>query len=308
MYLLRGIVVSLAAFFLVYVVLSGILVCVWRMWGRKFSIQSAPSLYGIRLVPLIFACGLVALFTVPSFLYLEPYFPGEKIGARAFVLAVAGAGVLLAGLLNGASALVRTSKLLRVCLAHSCRRETSHRIRACEVPEKDPVLFVAGVWRPKLVVSSGTLALLDADEIQAAVQHEMAHVNRGDNWKKLLLQFCALPGLGSLEREWLRAAEEAADDAAAADPGAALALASALIKMARVSSRRQAPELGMTLVPQNGASVSARVQRLLSGTRSRPRNNRILWWTLLASAALAVSVNYAWVLMQVHEVTELLLR
>lgn len=308
MYLLRGAVVSLAIFFLIYASLSLILVIVWRTLGRKYSIQSAAILYGIRLLPLIGACGLVALFTVPSFLHLEPYVTDERIGAGVFAMAAAGGTVLLAGFLNCARAWVSTSSFVTRWLARSRRLERTDGIDAYEVRDENPVLFVAGVWHPKLLVSSGAVALLDADEIQAAIQHEVAHANRSDNLKKLVLQFCALPWLDSLEREWVKATEVAADDAAANDEGTALDLASALIKMTRASSPTRTPELGMTLVPQNGASVSARVQRLMSGRRSTPRNNQVLWWVLLASAAIAGSVHYAWALTQMHGVTELLLR
>ncbi len=118
----------------------------------------------------------------------------------------------------------------------------------------------------------------------------------------------ALPWFDSLEREWVRATEVAADGAAANDEKTALDLASALIKMTQASSRTRTPELGMTLLPHNGACVTARVQRLLSGRRSTHRNNRVLWWVLLAAAVLTVSVHYARALTQMHEVTELLLR
>jgi Zn-dependent protease with chaperone function len=197
---------------------------------------------------------------------------------------------------------------MNASLARARRLEATHGVRTYEVLDENLALFVAGVWRPKLLVSSGAMALLDAGEIRAALQHELAHVKRGDNLKKLVLRFCALPGLGSLEREWLKATEEEADDTAARDEGTALDLASALIKMTRASSLRGAPPLGMALVPENGASVSARVERLLAAERPAGKNHRVLAWAILASAALAVSLNYAWVLVQMHEITEALLR
>ena len=308
MYLLRGTVISLAAFFLAYAFLSVILVSVWRTRGRKHSIQSAGILFGIRVLPLLGACGLVAFFTVRSFLFLEPYLTDEKIGVGALGLAAAGATVIFIGVFNCIRAWLRTSKFMTACMARSRRLETTAGICAYEVLDAVPVLFVAGVRRPKLLVSSGAVALLDADEIRAAIQHEVAHANRGDNLKKLVLQFSALPGLGSLDREWVRATEVAADDAAANDEETALNLASALIKMTRASSWTRTPELGMTLLPHNGASVTARVQRLLAERRSIHRNNRVLWWGLLAAAVVAVCVHYAQALTQMHEVTELLLR
>ncbi|HXN21426.1 MAG TPA: M56 family metallopeptidase [Candidatus Dormibacteraeota bacterium] len=308
MYLLRGTVISLAAFFLVYAFLSLIVAFVWRALRRMHSIQSADLLYGIRVLPLIGASGLVAFFTVPSFLYLEPYLTEERIGVGALGMAAAGATVIFSGVLNSARAWLRTSRFMTACLARSRRLETAKGICTYEMLDEDPVLFLAGVWRPKLVVSSGAVALLDADEIQAAMQHEVAHAKRGDNLKKLVLQLCALPWFDSLEREWVRATEVAADGAAANDEETAVNLASALIKITQFSSRTTTPELGMTLLPRNGASVTARVQRLMSGSGSTQKNSRVLWWVVLAATALAVTVHYARALSEMHGVTELLLR
>ncbi len=308
MYLLRGIVVSLAAFFLVYAALSGILVCAWRKLAAKRAVRSASVLYGMRMLPLAAACGLVVLFTVPSFVTLEPRSIEEKTGMIAFALAGAGAMVFLVGIWRSARAWLGTSRTLAACLKSARELDTRNGIRAYEVQDVGAVLFVAGVWRPRLVVSSRTMELLDADEMQSAIQHELAHVTHRDNLKKVTLRLCALPWLDSLEREWLRAAEEAADAAAARDGKTALHLASALIKMTRAPVRMTAPELAMGLVPPNDASISARVQRLLSGKRDACGNHRVLWWVSIASAALAVSINYAWALMQMHEITELLVR
>ena len=44
MFLLRGTVATLAAFFLAYAALSGILVCVWRMAEKRQAIRSAAAL------------------------------------------------------------------------------------------------------------------------------------------------------------------------------------------------------------------------------------------------------------------------
>jgi Zn-dependent protease with chaperone function len=308
MYLLRGVVVSLAVFFLVYAALSGVLVCVWRKLGRNLSALGATTLYGIRVLPLMGAGGLLALFTLPSFLYLEPYFTDERIGVGAFAMAAAGAMVLLTGFFNSARAWVRTSRFLSVCLSRSRRLEPANGTCTYEVQDEDPLILVAGAWRPTLLVSTGAVALLDAGEIHAAIQHELAHVQRRDNLKKLVLRFCALPWLAALDREWLKATEEAADDAATQDEATALDLASALIKMAQAPSRGGTPELGMALVPPNRASVSARVQRLLSERCPAHCNNRLLWWVLLTSAVLAASAHYAWALVQMHEATEFLVR
>ncbi len=308
MYLLRGVVISLGAFFLVYLGLSTLLIFAWRMFSRKYSRQGAEILYGMRVLPLIGASVVVALFTLPSFLYLEPGLAQERIGIAAFAIAASGAAVLAVGFLNSARAWLNTSRLITSCLEHSRPLETATRTRVYEVPNDEPLLFVAGLWSPKVLVSTSVLVLLDLDEIDAAIRHEIAHVNRWDNIKKMVLRFSSFPLLGSLECEWLKAAEIAADDAAARNEETALSLASALVKMARASTQMKTPELGMTLLPQNGGSVRVRVERLLSGRRSDQGNGRFIWCALLLSAAVFVSMNYLWFLVQTHELTELLIR
>jgi len=145
-----------------------------------------------------------------------------------------------------------------------------------------------------------------------AIRHEMAHVRGRDNLKKMVLRFYAFPFFSSLEREWLMAVEMAADDAAVTDERTALDLASALIKIARASAGTMAPELAMSLVPEKGARLSVRIQRLLSWQRPvsarRPYLNLRKIVALGGLAAVLIALNYSWVLAQMHEFTELLVR
>ncbi len=175
------------------------------------------------------------------------------------------------------------------------------------VPGEELLFFVGGLWRPRILISTGAIALLSADELHASIQHELVHVRRRDNLKKLLLQFCALPPLVSLDREWLKAAELAADDEAGTDDVTALSLASALVRMTRAASRAKAPELGMALFSQN-ASLDTRVQRLLAGRSSTRRSNRVLFWALLAAVGFVVGANFSSALAGAHQLTEFLMR
>lgn len=307
-YLLRGLVVSLGVFFLAYIALSGIIACVWRVLGKKGAALSATALYGIRILPLLAAGALVALFTVPSFLYLEPGLTDERIGSCALALAIGGALVLVAGGIDAVRAWWKTSRFVASCLEQARRLEMPAGIPAYEVLSGAPTLCVSGVWRPKLLVSSAAVALLDSVEIEAAIRHEVAHVHRKDNLKKLALRLCPFPALASLEREWLRAAEMAADDEATCHERTALDLASALLKLACASAPARTPELGMTLIPENGAPLSARVERLLAWKPSRQRGRQHIRWALLVGALAGVGLNYGWALAQMHEFTELLVR
>jgi hypothetical protein len=308
MYLLRGAVVSLGVFFLAYVLLSGIIACAWRIVGKKRAPLSAAALYRIRIVPLLGATGLIAFLSVPSFLYLEPRLTHETIGSSALVLAFGGAMLLVAGCMNALRAWLKTAQFVAPCLEQARRLEPHERIPAYEVLSVAPTLFVIGIWRPKLLISSAALELLDCNEVQAAIRHEAAHVNSRDNLKKLVLRFCPFPWLDSLERQWLRAAEMTADDDAACDERMALDLASALLKMARGPAQGRTPELGMTLIPERGPAVAIRVERLLAWQPSHRRRLRHLPWALLVGALVGIGPNYAWALAQMHTFTELLVR
>jgi Zn-dependent protease with chaperone function len=173
-----------------------------------------------------------------------------------------------------------------------------------------PLLAVAGLGRPKLLVSDAAARMLDAAELEVAIRHELAHVRHRDNLKKLVLRFCAFPSLPTLERAWLQAAEMDADDEAVRDERSALDLASALIKASRFSPRVSAPELAMDLVSHAPGAVPARVDRLLAWKPRVPPSPR--WLPIALPAALATAMvaglTYMWALARVHQMTELLLR
>jgi hypothetical protein len=101
-------------------------------------------------------------------------------------------------------------------------------------------LFCAGVRHPRIYLSRGALALLDAEELQAALAHETAHLERRDperSWVMmgLRLLMCLNPTFQVQARVLARDAERRADERAGELGGDRLALASALIKLHRAS-------------------------------------------------------------------------
>jgi len=166
-------------------------------------------------------------------------------------------------------------------------------------------IFVAGVLRPRLLISRRTLELLDAAELQAAIRHELAHARSADNLKQTVVRFCGFPFLSSLDRAWLRAVEIGADERSATDALAAAELASALIKVG-AESPAQAPELGMSLVPETDTPVSDRVQRLLAWQAGKRGRAARLTIGLLLLQITAVAANLSWLVPQMHRFTELL--
>jgi Zn-dependent protease with chaperone function len=98
-----------------------------------------------------------------------------------------------------------------------------------------PLAFCAGLLRPRVVLSTGALALLDRDELHAVLTHERHHAARRDPLRRLLSDVLAaslffLPVLRPLATRASALAELRADAAAvAACGGDPRALASALL-------------------------------------------------------------------------------
>lgn len=309
MYFIRGGVIALGVFLLVYVALSLLVGMGWRALRRDRRRVNSATAYGLRILPLAAALVVVALFMVPSFLRFEPRWDDEPIGIAALVLASAGAVILIFGTINALLAWMRTSRSVSSWTAGSRTLELEATVPAFQTPESAPLLAVAGLCRPKLLVSGCARRLFDPSELEVAIRHELAHVRSRDNLKKLLLRACAFPFLGALDRAWLEAAEISADDEAVQDERSALDLASALLKVSRLSPRVPGPELAMDLVSGAPGAVAARVERLLSWTpRARPKPRFRIGVPAALVAAVAAGLAYVWLLARVHQFTELLVR
>lgn len=142
-----------------------------------------------------------------------------------------------------------------------------------------PVLFCTGVRRHSIVVSRGAVRLLDAEELRAALAHELAHLARHDpaaSWAVMAARALMFfnPAFQVLSRAVARDAEWLADEQAAAVCGDRLALASGLIKLHRATAgggppvRRTLPfseALAGPLARVRSLDVEVRCRRLLDG-------------------------------------------
>jgi hypothetical protein len=173
-----------------------------------------------------------------------------------------------------------------------------------------------GMLRPRLFVAEKVLAGLTDEELAAVLAHEEGHLAARDNLKGLLLRCCpdplALLPLGDrLCRAWAEAAEAAADEhATRAGSPRALALAGALVKVARMAPPGQRASLPASAF-HDGAGIARRVKRLLDRTESRegatppPRLPPAAW---ALAAVLALTATSPLVLRSVHALTEAALR
>lgn len=160
---------------------------------------------------------------------------------------------------------------LRALVAHRARAlgTSAPTIEIVAVPH--PLLACTGLWRPRLIVSEGALRLLDAAELDGAVAHELAHLVRRDvllGLGVLLLRAAQAwsPVAQVLARGIALDLERRADAVAARATRQPAALASALLKVYRLTGGRGAVDdvlLGAAVRRGRARAVEDRCRRLL---------------------------------------------
>jgi beta-lactamase regulating signal transducer with metallopeptidase domain len=316
MFAARGLAVSFSVFAMVYCALSLAVCLAWRSFW--LSIQRRPIhriadlLFALRILPLATAAIITAAFTVPSFVLLEPRAIEEPVGGIPLVLGILGAGLGVLGIVNAAMALRRASRTVSTWTIAAQPVVSSVPVPVLRISHVVPAMTATGIVRPKVLLSCVAEFLLTANELRTALNHEIAHVRRRDNLKKLLLRLVAFPGMSGLEASWLEATEMAADDAAVSNAGEALDLAAALIKLSRLAQVEVPVGLAAALVSRPGAVMNARVNRLIAWSDARLASpQRFSPWYGLSAAVAAVAVftvTYGQLLVHVHTATEWLVR
>jgi Zn-dependent protease with chaperone function len=310
--------VSLAVFVLLYVFLSVAVARGWKLVRQMFRPRSARGaadlLFALRILPLALSSVVTLAFTLPSFLLLEPRSTNEAIGTAPLVLGFCCLILLGVGIARATIAQMRASRSLRKWLDGSMLMESHITESDDTVPifctgNDAPTLTVAGVCAPKVLISDAAIATLSPQELRTALRHEIAHVLRYDNLKKLVFRFSVFPAMASLEHAWSEETEMAADDAAVSSFRDALDLAAALIKVSRLGPVESSGELTTALL-HSSTALSTRVQRLVAWTRARKPESHRPWLYALPAAFLLIGVvtSYGSVLTQMHNVTEWLVR
>jgi Zn-dependent protease with chaperone function len=279
---------------------------------RRFSAQvKADFLFGLRIIPLMLSGLATLVFVVPSFLLLEPHSIDEPIGAVPLALSGCGVVLFVVGMFKATLAQVRTLHVVAEWLNEATALRSSVAVPLLRTRRNIPALTAAGILKPKVLMSEAAVAVLTEPELRGALGHEVAHVRRRDNLKKLLLRFCAFPGMAGLEKAWSEIAEIAADDAAVSNASEALDLASALLKLSRLEPVPQSAELTTGLLHSPAATVSARVERLIAWDYAHASTRQFsAWYALLPAFGMVVcaGVTYHAMLSQLHLVTEWLVR
>jgi Zn-dependent protease with chaperone function len=312
LYTLRGLAIALSVFVLVYALLRVLLECGTRLVNR-LSIGKPASVepngwYALQVAPFVTAAVATFLFAIPSFLHFEPNRMEEEFGAPVVVLSLLCLAVLGTGLYRAWLAYSRTAKTVSTWRENATI--VSHeRYDILETGPNTPPLAVAGLLRPKLLISSSASKALSKDELLRAIAHESTHIRNHDNIKKLILRICSVPRSSSLERKWLEAIELAADRDAVSNRREALDLASALVKASRMSVAMV--DLATNFTTDTGQLLHTRVERLLAWreetSKFASRVNLILA-AAIGLMAVAIVPSYQFLLLQMHYLAEFLMR
>lgn len=276
-YLLRLLCLCFATFFLVHAA-SAILVWIGAPAAFRVAQHSKPGfaarfLFLFRMFPFALTAFVVLGFCIPSYLWLEPLASGEKVGFACLGAAAMGFTVWMLSVFRVGFSLLRTSRYMNSCQRDGQEVTVEGETSPVLVVKRDaPLMAVAGLVRPRLIVSRGVLHKLTPEQREAAFRHEQAHQASRDNLKRFLCLLApdALPflsGFKKIERQWARYTEWAADDhAVAGDSQRALSLAAALVSVAKMGVDHQPAFLLSSLYSQLVAEdedLAVRVDRLL---------------------------------------------
>lgn len=220
----------------------------------------------IRVFPAC-ASGLFAwVIFLPTHLVLEPAEANESLGLLWYLLA--GCGTFLLG--RSATRAISLWRAGRELLAAGSRPAPG--FAGVHEVEGIPGVSLAGVFKPRILIGREVARELSSAELEVAIAHELAHRDACDNIARASM-LCAPDFFGGsrrargLEMGWHEAAESLADTVAVGgDRTRALHLASALVKVARLSSSAAPMRPQPAWSTLNDLSLlERRVRRLVSG-------------------------------------------
>lgn len=309
-YLLHGTTLALVWFLLLNVAATASVAIVSARLTKPSRGASPGFWLAFRLLPAVVSIAFVAVVFLPSYWRYEPRELVEGFDVTVTTLAALALSVIGAAAARGVSAWRRAAHRTNAWMRAGrplTLADTS--MPAFAIDTDAPVMALVGVLRPRLLITRPVLDALTGEELRAGVAHELGHRRAWDNLKRLAMR--AAPDLLSItgaahaiERRWATASEHAADRGAGDSDRARCALASALVKVARLT-----PPIALGSEPISalveGGDITARVQRLLDDAPSTG-GGRWTRWLALAIPVCALALGYTPLLRIVHGVTEIL--
>jgi hypothetical protein len=259
----------------------------------------------------VFPAGASVLFAwvifLPTHLVLEPAEANETLGLLWYLLAAC--GTFLLGR-SGTRALSLWSAGRGLLSAGN--RPVPGFAGVHEV-EGIPGVSLAGVFRPRIVIGREVARELSAAELEVAIAHELAHRDAYDNVARASM-LCAPDFFGGsrrarrLEMGWHEAAESLADTKAVrGDRVRALHLASALVKVARLSASAAPVRTQPAWSTLNDPSLlERRVRRLVSGALTPASRHGYRATALIVAGGIVIAIPL--IAGTLHRLTEYLVQ
>ena len=280
--------VMLAAYGICNLLLSAAVVIAWRA-GLHARLAAADAVLSVRLLPAAGSAALVLTVILPAFLLYEPRHAHEEPGPLLVISAIFALLLLADGIRRGWRAGRATRALLQDARPHHSR-PASQGSEVTVVNVAQPLVGVVGSWRQRIIAARSVAAACDREEFRQILAHEAAHMDARDNLKLLMLlampdPLAWLPTGSALREHWRAATELEADErASGSDPRKRLALASALIKVARLSIASSRSGGGSSRITAKSGGLEHRVRRLLAPAPAMYRSfpgRRLLTYALL---------------------------
>ena len=261
--------VMLAAYGICNLLLSAAVVVAWRA-GLRARLAAADAVLGVRLLPAAGSAALVLTIILPAFLLYEPRHAHDQPGPLLVISALFSLLLIADGFRRGWRAWRATRALLPTALPQPTR-PSSEGTEVTVVNVAQPLVGVVGSWRQRIIAAQSVAAACDREEFRQVLAHEAAHMDARDNLKLLMLlampdPLAWLPTGSALREHWRAATELEADErASGSDPRKRVALASALIKVARLSLASSWPGNGSSRpAAAESGGLERRVRRLLA--------------------------------------------
>ena len=246
--------------------LSALVAVLWRS-GLKGMRSTSNQLFALRVFPSAAGIFLTLTVALPAFLIFEPNREAEPVGGIVLICAMAAVLALGNGVLRAVRACAATASRVNGFGPGGRHIEAERKFSIIEVDE--PLVAVVGALRPRIVAARCIVAACSEAELRQVIAHEAAHVSAFDNLKLLLMMSSPdvltwMPAGPQIVEHWRMAAEREADARASGDdPCKRVALASALIKVARLSTGVKR-DLALFTLLIRADDVEGRVRHLLT--------------------------------------------
>jgi Zn-dependent protease with chaperone function len=305
-YWFRALAVSFASFAVLYLVISTATSLAWRFMRRRES-HPAKFLFALLSAPLLVSIALVIFLVIPAFVLFEPVRGDEPTSGMLLAFAVLGLVMVCAASVRAAFAWVSTAHSVDLWSDGAVAADLSSELPTFSTNDHSPAAVIAGIARPRLLISRSTSRALTTNELRLVVAHETEHARRRDNLRKLLLAGDFMPFRHEMKEEWMLACELAADRGAVANGYDACDLAAALVKVSRMSGMQS--RLATNFAAATPAVLAMRVNHLISWEPATKSDKNAITGDVLiyaiAGLSLALLIYSGDLLRLVHRISEI---